>query len=353
MTPEKTEQFFNWHYLDFMTHFHPIPHITIFNDKNITIDLENMVYPLNKLQITNNKDDINGEYVIKAEDIIDSEIIIIQLFKKMNILYDDIKNNITYTYQIKEHVGKNNHSFKFLYDERQSWLNPGNFKDSNYNKDAECFTSDILLTADEFKWIPLKNMVPLDLDFIQIGIDENELHLNKGTGIITEAVKFRFDKLLLDNNILKLNCAVTGENIINNKVKVFYIPDETIDMENLDNKFKHISSIYSYHQDYLNNDMLNMVKSHWVNLYNIKTILKNYNIRKINKFIINSGYEDLSLINAIYELIYNSNLENHPNEIRLLTQDFNYLLENENVINSFINLGYFVSYNDKNIVLKK
>jgi len=353
MTPEKTEQFFNWHYLDFMMHFHPLPYITIFNNKNINIDLENMVYPSNKLQITNNKDDINGEYVIKAENIIDSETIIIQLFKKMNILYDDIKNNITYTYQIKEYVSKNDKTFKFLYDERQSWIKPGNFKDSSYTKSVECFTSDILLTTDEFRWNPLKNMVPVDLDFIQFGIDENELYINKGTGIITEAVKFRFDKLLLDNNILKLNCAVTGENVVNNKIKVFYIPDEIINMKGLDNKFKCVSSIYSYHQDYLKDDLLNMVKSQWVNLYDIKTILRNYNIRKINKFIINSGYEDLSLINIIYELISNSNLENHPNEIRLITQDFNYLLENNNVANPFINLGYSVFYNDKNTVLKK
>lgn len=89
MTSEETEKFMTNDYLNFLRFFTPLPHITIFG---FDIDLDNIIYSRNKLNLTINIDDIK-EYIILSNNIKNNTTLIIEYFKKINKMYS---STITY-----------------------------------------------------------------------------------------------------------------------------------------------------------------------------------------------------------------------------------------------------------------
>lgn len=80
----EVKKFINDNYLNFLTYYNPLPKITIFSNSNIEFDI---LYPKHKLEIVNNIDNITGDYVICSDKLENTSTLIIEYFKKKNIMY--------------------------------------------------------------------------------------------------------------------------------------------------------------------------------------------------------------------------------------------------------------------------
>lgn len=308
-TEEETKKYFNYKYLNFLTYYNDLPKISIINNKNIDININDIIYRKNKLEIVENVKDITGDYVINSEDVKTNETIIIEYFKKMNILYDGISQYYNYENNII------------------TWDNPGNFLESGYKNGNENIGISDIFSLDEYLWMKNKNDF-INLDFLKIGNKNDILEDLNLTGIYLNPNEDILNNLPNGDNILKIKKIITGEEIINCKIKVFHIPKETIIKENLPISIEY--NINGYHPNHLN--YKKFVKEDYVELINIKNFIKQYKINEIKFLEINNVEDDLKIL---YFLINNEIL---PNKIRLNISYPN--LKFKEYIDNILNLFY-------------
>jgi hypothetical protein len=289
-SPEETKKYMNDKYLNFLRYYNPLPKITILDDNKNDINFEEIIYPKNKLEIVSDKNNISGEYVISANKIYSNAAIMIEYLKKINTIYDGTNQKYDY------------HSNNTI-----TWANPGNFRESGYKKGTECIShSDILLTKDEFFWYPQKNGV-VDIDFLEIGFDSLlENFDNNAIGIIVDPIKCYLDELPNKRNILKVNKVITGNKIINTKVKIL---------------------------------------NSYIDMINIGDFLIEKNIRKIQYLQIN--IREYNIPSGIYNYISNLPVVYHPKKI-------NFQNENDDILDLYYKIGYIlVQHNDTSITIEK
>lgn len=96
-TPNETKKFMTDNYLNFLKFHNNLPKISIIDSENI--DIKNFIYPQHKLEIISKIEESTCEYVINFNDISSNATIILEYFKKKNIIYinqttSSIENNI-------------------------------------------------------------------------------------------------------------------------------------------------------------------------------------------------------------------------------------------------------------------
>lgn len=94
-TPNETKKFINDNYLNFLKYSNNLPKISIISSENI--DIKNFIYPQHKLEIISKIEDSTSEYVINFNDISSNATIILEYFKKNNLIYiNPTMNSIEY-----------------------------------------------------------------------------------------------------------------------------------------------------------------------------------------------------------------------------------------------------------------
>ena len=261
----------NDNYLNFLRYFNPLPKITIFKT---TDKISNtIIYPTNKIEIVSELEDITTDFVISSEKIIDNTTILIEYFKRINYCYDG-------TYQKYNQI--NNNTIE--------WFNPGNFEsESNF------------LTKEEFIWN--QNQNSMDLDFLEIGITDDDLikYCNDDTiGICIDHNKNKLDDLPNKKGVLKINKSISADKIINRKIKI---------------------------------------EDKYVDLVNIIDFLKEKKIKKI-KYLQIEIFEGINILNEL--------LTNYlPENIRIKNNI------SDNILKLYYDLGYELIYKNSQILLKK
>ena len=294
-TPEETKKYFNENYLNFLKYYNPLPKITILNSENK--DFNNVIYPKNKLEIVSEQDKITGDYVITSDNVTSNSAIMIEYFKKINSFYDGITQNYY----------KNN--------EKLTWDNPGNYNNFGYNESDENIGNSNLFTKEEFFWNSPKNELGLiDLDFLEIGTEYDNIidNCNDEIGISIEPVEECFNKLPNKKNVLKIKKVITGDNIINTKVKF---------------------------------------KNEYVDLINIGKFLKEKKIKKIKYLQINIEGYNLNIIKGLYDYIYNLEKDFHPKTIKFNSETSE--KEIDNILNLYYEINYKLISKSSNIIIEK
>jgi len=92
-TPDETKKFMNDKYLNFLKYYTKLPKITIIDKNNK--DFKNLIYPKEKLKIISDGE-ITTEYIIDSEYITSNETLIVEYFKKMEIIYTTTNTNSSY-----------------------------------------------------------------------------------------------------------------------------------------------------------------------------------------------------------------------------------------------------------------
>lgn len=333
MTPDETKKFMNDKYLNFLKYYNPLPKVSIVDNSNRNFN--DIIYPENKLEIVSNPNDITGEYVILSENIKSNADIIIEYFKKINTFYDNnYQNYIT-----------NN-------DNTITWENPGNYSENGYKK--ESLGESNILTKDEFFW---SRSDVIDLDFLEIGTSDFdtliEISDDRSIGISVEPIKYYQDRLPNKKNILKVNKAITGDSVINTKIKIFYIPLEIIIKENLPEWLRGCNKIGDYHYWHIKYNIQHLVKTEYVDLISIENFLKEKKIRKINHLQIDTEGHDVNILNGLYKYIINLSDDYHPTNIIFETNDNNHTKEVDTILELYYNIGYTLVYRNTDTYIKK
>ena len=186
-SPIETKKYMNNKYLNFLKYYISLQKVTILNKNND--NLNNIIYPENKIEIVNNINDSTTEYIISSDKLITSATLILEYFKKNDIIY----------------------------------VSPTSSVKSNYINDS--------------LFIDLEEKL-IDLDFLEIGTSDVDTLIQEcddnTVGISVEPIKYYIDKLPNKKNVIKVNSAITGDNVPKNtKIKIFYIPFDIIINENL------------------------------------------------------------------------------------------------------------------------
>lgn len=199
----------------------------------------------------------------------------------------------------------------------------------------------------------------IDLDFIEIGTSNFNTVIQTcdeySIGISIEPVKYYLDQLPNKKNVTKINAAITGDNTIDDFIKIFYIPEDIIIKEKLDFFFKGCNKIGTYHPLHIKYNLTNYVKIDDVKLINIGDFLNNNNIRRIKYLQIDTEGHDINIMNGLYNYISKLSKEYHPDEIKFETNQYSTKYEIDNIINLYNNLNYIVSYrnDDGDTIIKK
>jgi hypothetical protein len=332
MSPEETKKFMNDKYLNFLRYYNPLPKVSIIDNSNR--DFSNIIYPKNKLEIISNIDDITGEYVILSENIKSNADIIIEYFKKINTFYDGtLQNYIT-----------NN-------DNTITWENPGNYIDEY--KQFSVGESN-LLTKNEFFW---NKSSAVDLDFLEIGTSDFdtliEISDDDTIGISVEPIKYYQDRLPNKKNVLKVNKAITGDNVVNTKIKIYYIPLDVIIKENLPEWLRGCNSIGNYHFWHIQYNIQHLVKIEYVDLISIDNFLKEKKIRKIKHLQIDTEGHDTNILHGLYRYISNLPDEYHPDNIMFETNDESKSKDVDDLLKLYYNIDYTLVYRNSDTYIKK
>lgn len=91
-TPDEIKKYLNDNYLKFLSYFNYLPKITII--KNDNSDLNELIYPINKLIIKNDEHNIDTPYIIYSNDINNKYDLILEYFKKSDTLFCKINLDI-------------------------------------------------------------------------------------------------------------------------------------------------------------------------------------------------------------------------------------------------------------------
>jgi len=101
ITETKSKKFMTDDYLTFLKYYHFLPKITIYDphflihsNNKLVDELKNIIYPENKLEVVSNMDNMTGEYIICADDIKNNSTLIIEYFKKLNIVYSSTTESV-------------------------------------------------------------------------------------------------------------------------------------------------------------------------------------------------------------------------------------------------------------------
>jgi len=221
----------------------------------------------------------------------------------------------------------------------------------NINKHKVYVVSNELETQNQKnKWLKLFNQEveicdKLDLDFLEIGTADVETLIQEcdddTVGISVEPLKYYLDKLPNKKHVKKINKAITGDPI-NSKIKIYYIPFDTIINQNLPLFLRGCNKIGDYHPLHLEMNLQEFVKIEDVELINIGDFLMENNIRKIEHLKIDTEGHELNILKGLYNYISKLSNEYHPLEILFETNSTGEKFIND--VNDIIELYRGINY---------
>jgi len=195
-------------------------------------------------------------------------------------------------------------------------------------------------------------------DYIEIGTSDFDMLIEKEKekkGVSIEPVKYYYNKLPNNNNVKKLNFAVSD---VDGKCKVFYIPDEIIKKYNLPDWIKGCNSINSYHKlqlGYCKNKNLNpcdVIKYDEIPVKTLYNIYCENNIQGVYYLKIDTEGHDYIILTKFIDDVRDNNFL-LPHKILF---ESNNLTKEENInktIDLYSTFGYdLISKDQYNTLLK-
>jgi len=211
-------------------------------------------------------------------------------------------------------------------------------------------SNELEIENQKKKWFKLFNQEidttdKIDLDFLEIGTSDVDTIIQEcdddTIGISVEPLKYYLDKLPNKKNVKKINKAITGDPI-NSKIKIYYIPFDTIINQNLPLFLRGCNKIGDYHPLHLEMNLQQYVKIEDVELINIGDFLMENNIRKIGHLKIDTEGYELNILKGLYNYISNLSYKYHPLEILFETNSTGEKFIND--VNDMIELYRGINY---------
>lgn len=196
-----------------------------------------------------------------------------------------------------------------------------------------------------------------EYDFIEIGTSDfdtliQECHENT-KGICIEPIKSYLDNLPNKPNVIKLNIGISNKD---GDIDIYYVTPENIKKYNFPYWIKGCNSVNNYHPSVkemcLNKklSLKDVCEIEKINVLDIKTFLKDYNIKKLKYLKIDTEGHDTIILKSLIEYLK----INKDVYIYKILYESNSLSKKEDttyVNNEFIKLGYYIDKEENDTIL--
>lgn len=186
----------------------------------------------------------------------------------------------------------------------------------------------------------INNLNLSDLDFIEIGTSNFDTlieHCEHEAGIIVEPVKYYLDLLPAKKNVNKINKAVSNKN---EKVKIYYIPEDVIEANKLPSWLKGCNSINNYHPLHTKHKLEHFCKAEEVEVIKTSELFYQNGVGKVKFLKIDTEGHDCVILKDLWDYLRHLPKSFYPDKIKFESNENSNRSEVVEVIENFKSIGY-------------
>lgn len=188
----------------------------------------------------------------------------------------------------------------------------------------------------------------IDYDFIEIGTSDFDTLIQKATnevGLSIEPIKYYIDRLPNKENVTKINCAVSFDNV-RRISKIYYIKDKDIKKYNLPEWMRGCNSLNEYHHQHKLNKLEHIVDVCEIQEIPIADILVEYKVRGIDFLKIDTEGGDCYILNNLRDYLETKTTAYWPKNIVFETNELTDKELVKQTLKDYYYMGYKFKYND-------
>lgn len=197
-----------------------------------------------------------------------------------------------------------------------------------------------------------ENAKLIDYDFIEIGTSNFDTLIEKADdntlGISVEAVKHYIDDLPCKSNVRKLNAAISD---VSGKLYVYYIPEDAIKENNLNEWFKGCNSINNFHPLHIKHNVTHLCKKDEVNVMTIFELFYQNKVRNVKFLKIDTEGHDCVILNSLHSYIKYLPRIFYPKKILFESNENITSKDVDKTITLFCSLGYKLKHRGHDTIL--
>ena len=182
-----------------------------------------------------------------------------------------------------------------------------------------------------------------DLNFIEIGTSNFDTLIENANdtdyGITIEPLSYYLNSLPNKTNVIKINKAVT-DIVVNDKVTMFYIPEDIIKQNNLPEWFKGCNTIHNFHPLHIKHNVQSYVIKEPVDIISFQELLYTNTVRRINYLKIDTEGHDYIILQGLYKYIKYLPIEFHPLKIKFESNEHTNPIDVDNILLLYYSIGY-------------
>lgn len=190
----------------------------------------------------------------------------------------------------------------------------------------------------------------MDIDFLEIGTSNFDTLIqtcdDSQIGISVDAIQYYLDCLPTKPNVKKIHNAISS-NRASDSIKIYYIPEDIIQSNNLYSWFKGCNSIGDYHFQHKNHGVTHLVKIEDVPLINIDEFLIQNNIRKIKYLKIDTEGHDCVILNGLFKYLETKDVCYYPDQILFESNSLTRSDIVDRTIEYALRIGYKIAYRNE------
>ncbi len=186
-----------------------------------------------------------------------------------------------------------------------------------------------------------ENMKLIDYDFIEIGTSNFDTLIQSADdnvyGISVDAVKYYIDNLPDKLNCKKVNVGISN---INSTLDVYYIPENIIEQNKLQNWFKGCNCINNYHPLHISHNVSHLCKIDKVKVITTYELFYQNNVRNVKYLKIDTEGHDVIILKTLFFYIKFLPIIFYPNKILFETNEISNSKEVDEIIQLYCSIGY-------------
>lgn len=186
-----------------------------------------------------------------------------------------------------------------------------------------------------------ENMKLIDYDFIEIGTSNFDTLIQSANdniyGISVDAVKYYIDNLPDKLNCKKVNVGISN---INSTLDVYYIPENIIEQNKLQNWFKGCNCINNYHPLHISHNVSHLCKIDKVKVITTYELFYQNNVRNVKYLKIDTEGHDVIILKTLFFYIKFLPKIFYPNKILFETNEHINSKEVDEIIQLYCSIGY-------------
>lgn len=186
-----------------------------------------------------------------------------------------------------------------------------------------------------------ENMNLIDYDFIEIGTSNFDtliqLSDDNTKGISVDAVKYYIDNLPDKSNVKKINVGISN---INSFLDVYYIPEKTIENNNLQHWFKGCNCINDYHPLHIEHNVSHLCEIEKVKVITTYELFYQNNVRNVKYLKIDTEGHDCVILKTLFFYIKYLPTIFYPNKILFESNQHTCSIFVDEIIQLFCSIGY-------------